>query len=469
MGTRRPIQLCLVAAALIASATHAFADVQEDLAAITAAIRAGEIDKAFTLHQASLKEHPDDLRLRSQSTLLWGYLGRANRQEDARDLLADYLQWSMEKKRFAGLSTIVSRLGFSHQQLNSTAAYHESLAKYEKQLAQLDDMQAVSAWSSIARELALASRNSGKAEQAKAKFAPVLAKARELFAKADEDAGALSTMATVLATAAEVESDEAVAAQLRGESVSILHSAIKAEVPRWTSLLLPYTTQVSGYVRGLTAAGEFETANAALEQMTELVESLDEDNRYRQSMQRSLSSIKSRFDADKKHYELVGKPAFPLDVVSWVNGEELTDEALKGKVVLLDFWAVWCGPCIATFPHLREWHEKYSDKGLVIIGMTRHYGYGWNDETNRPAREQGISPEDEEAAMVDFAAYHKLSHRFGVMPQGSEFSANYGVRGIPQAVVIDREGKIRMIKVGSGEANAKAIDELLAELLGDST
>jgi hypothetical protein len=68
--------------------------------------------------------------------------------------------------------------------------------------------------------------------------------------------------------------------------------------------------------------------------------------------------------------------------------------------------------------------------------------------------------------MVQFATHHELKHRFAIQPSDSEFSKLYGVNGIPQAVVIDRQGKIRMIKVGSGKANAQAIDQLFAELFG---
>jgi thiol-disulfide isomerase/thioredoxin len=169
--------------------------------------------------------------------------------------------------------------------------------------------------------------------------------------------------------------------------------------------------------------------------------------------------------AESTRTELIGKKAAPLDVEAWVNGSPLTAEDLKGKVVLLDFWAVWCGPCIATFPHLREWNEKYADKGLVTIGLTGYYNYDWDVKAGRAMHSSDkVSPEQEQAMLVKFAAHHRLTHRFGVQ-KGGALSRFYGVTGIPQVVVIDRDGVIRLIKVGSGEANAKAIGDLLETLL----
>jgi len=180
----------------------------------------------------------------------------------------------------------------------------------------------------------------------------------------------------------------------------------------------------------------------------------------------SLAGVNSAIASGKKLNAMVGKDAAPLAVEAWVNGKPLTDGDLKGKVVLLDFWAVWCGPCIATFPHLREWQEHYGDKGLVIIGLTNYYKYKWDDEAKRQKSDKEATKEEEQAMLVKFAEMHSLKHRFALQ-DGKSMSEYYGVTGIPQAVVIDQEGKVRMVRVGSGDANAKDIDNLLKKLLAD--
>lgn len=184
-------------------------------------------------------------------------------------------------------------------------------------------------------------------------------------------------------------------------------------------------------------------------------------------VERSLGRLEQSIETGKKLAALVGADAAPLAVEAWVNGDPLTDADLKGKVVLLDFWSVWCGPCISTFPHLREWHEKYADKGLVIIGLTRYYNYTWDDEAGRPKRASGaekVSPEQENAMLAKFAEHHNLHHRFAIQ-KGPAMSEYYAVGGIPHVVLIDREGKIQLFRVGSGEKNAKDIAEMIEKLI----
>lgn len=227
--------------------------------------------------------------------------------------------------------------------------------------------------------------------------------------------------------------------------------------------------EINPLVRSDATAAE-EKLNAAKDYLESLKERSEEaaTERAIAAAVRLLSQLDSSIASEKKKTELIGNEAAPLAVEAWVNGSPLSDEDLKGKVVLLDFWAVWCGPCIATFPHLREWHEQYADRGLVIIGLTRYYNYGWDAETGRATKQEDITPEQEQEMLVHFAEHHQLHHRFAIQ-SGREMSDYYGVSGIPHVVVIDRENKVRMMRVGSGSQNAEDVGELLSKLIGESS
>jgi thiol-disulfide isomerase/thioredoxin len=138
-----------------------------------------------------------------------------------------------------------------------------------------------------------------------------------------------------------------------------------------------------------------------------------------------------------------------------------TAASLEGKVVLLDFWAVWCSPCIRTFPHLRRWHEQYAEQGLVIVGLTDYHGYGWDSVAEHSVYRSGLSHDEERAAMVRFAEHHRLGHAIGFLAENSTLPQEYGVAAIPHVVLLDRQGKVRLIQ-DNGAARWKRRDRRAA-------
>ena len=70
--------------------------------------------------------------------------------------------------------------------------------------------------------------------------------------------------------------------------------------------------------------------------------------------------------------EWVGRALPPLEVGGWLNADRpLSTEDLRGKVVLVDFWATWCQPCVQHMPEVVEFHERFAGRGVTIVGLTR--------------------------------------------------------------------------------------------------
>ena len=136
----------------------------------------------------------------------------------------------------------------------------------------------------------------------------------------------------------------------------------------------------------------------------------------------------------------------------WFNSEPFTLESLRGKVVLVDFWTYTCINCIRTFPFLRAWHEKYVDKGLVIIGV------------HAPEFEFEKNPENVKKAIKDYGLKYPIM-------QDNDFATwrAYNNRYWPAEYFIDKNGHIRRTHFGEGDydESEKVLQALLAETGAD--
>ena len=113
---------------------------------------------------------------------------------------------------------------------------------------------------------------------------------------------------------------------------------------------------------------------------------------------------------------------------------------LKGKVVVLDLWATWCGPCIATFPQIRELVAHYKHLDVVVLGVTSVQGYVAGlapariDTKGDPQKEFGLMPEFIKAKEMTWPV---------VFASEAVFNTDYGVIGIPHMAIIAPDGTVR--------------------------
>ncbi|RKU17123.1 hypothetical protein C6503_11280 [Candidatus Poribacteria bacterium] len=110
-----------------------------------------------------------------------------------------------------------------------------------------------------------------------------------------------------------------------------------------------------------------------------------------------------------------------------LDGKPISLADYRGKVVLLDFWAVWCGPCLGEIPRIKAVYEKYHDKGFDVIG---------------------VSFDEDAAVLREFIKEKEIPWRQILDDEGfrGTFAKQYGVRSIPAPFLIDREGKVISVK-----------------------
>ncbi len=152
-----------------------------------------------------------------------------------------------------------------------------------------------------------------------------------------------------------------------------------------------------------------------------------------------------------------GSPGSPAALFAKkdINGEWFALKDLRGKYVIVDFWASWCVPCRKSNPHLKELYQKYRESGLEVVCVSDDDS---DEEKWRTAVEQD-----------DIALFHHVLR--GLKMVGNDFdrsediSERYGIHSLPTKILIDKNGMIIGRYGGGGEPHEK-MDEKLKEIFG---
>ena len=179
---------------------------------------------------------------------------------------------------------------------------------------------------------------------------------------------------------------------------------------------------------------------------------LKEDEKQREKDFKELSTILvASSDKQLKRYgrrigpresvaaaDFIGKP---LELTgTTIDGQAFTHAELKGKVVLVDFWATWCGPCRAAMPELQKLYDANQQKGLEIVG---------------------VSLDQDLDALREYLKENNLPWVHLAGEDTAKIADKYGVRGIPSMLLVDREGKV----LAQGHPSDKSFKAKLVEQL----
>jgi thiol-disulfide isomerase/thioredoxin len=191
-------------------------------------------------------------------------------------------------------------------------------------------------------------------------------------------------------------------------------------------------------------------------------------------MPSDTSPKEDRPDTSSQGRRLVDKKAPDFQGDFALNGQPIKLSELQGKIVLLDFWALWCGPCIGSLPHLIELEDRYKSKGFEVVGVIVprpdwDRSYGFDKKTGKFMAVEHFTLQSQRRTLQDFAEYHKINYLVLTLAanDANRVLHGYNVAGIPRQVLIDRNGIIKKTFSGGDPATAMMIEQEIKILLGE--
>ncbi len=143
-----------------------------------------------------------------------------------------------------------------------------------------------------------------------------------------------------------------------------------------------------------------------------------------------------------------GTPA-PAFTTQTVAGKPLSLKSLHGKVVLLDYWATWCGPCQMATPTLESLYKKFGPQGLEVVGLS-------------------VDDQHSVAAVKPFMKHFGMTYIISASPAANgKAQYAYHVDGIPSQFLIDKKGVVRWSQSGYSESEGQELTPLIKRLLAE--
>lgn len=201
----------------------------------------------------------------------------------------------------------------------------------------------------------------------------------------------------------------------------------------------PNDQQTAGLAMQL--AGAFEHLPGGEQLATEAYKSFGP--LFAKSTNEQVKAMGASFAGTLRRLSLLGHP---MEITgTLLNGQPFDQKSLAGKVVLVDFWATWCGPCVAEIPNVLEQYQKYHDKGFEVVG---------------------ISLDEDRETLEKFVAEQKIPWPILFEKPGGEgwrhpLATFYGISGIPTVILIGRDGNVVTLNA-RGEKLGEALDKLFA-------
>jgi len=224
------------------------------------------------------------------------------------------------------------------------------------------------------------------------------------------------------------------------------HAAIKSDSP----------TQATKLLESALELGQLYREAGKVAQSEELIRTFRAE--FARSPLAANEFANKLVEAAIRRVELVDTSAPPLEVTGRLGALPAGSlAALKGKVVLLDFFGHFCAPCIANIPELNRLKKAYEAQGLVVLGVTTYFGYF--------GERQQLTVAEEHAALQKLLAERGV--QFGLLVGPKSNFDTYGVVGLPAMALLDRAGQVRYFR--TGEAIGAATERLIRSLLVERT